>query len=72
MMASFAPSCRNVAFRFTIHNQGGGKVARGCGAELEVAMPTVFLRRGGFTCSCLLVGLQFLTGPAFDRRKSQR
>ena len=30
--------------------------------ELEVAMPTVFVRRGGFTF-CLLAGLRFLTGP---------
>ncbi len=26
-------------------------------------MPTVFVRRGGFTCCCLLVGLRFLAGP---------
>ena len=26
-------------------------------------MPTVFVRRGGFTFCCLLVGLRFLTGP---------
>ena len=26
-------------------------------------MPTVFVRRGGFTFCCLLAGLRFLTGP---------
>jgi hypothetical protein len=42
----------------------GGKVARGRGTELEVAMPTVCERRGGLMFLGLALGLPLLTGQS--------